>query len=145
MTNPDFKRFEGQKVRRDFIPPADYSADFHRLEMERLWPRVWQPACREEEIPAVGDYVNYEIGHESILVMRSAPDSIKAFYNVCPHRGRRLRDDARGNLSLIFCGYHAWTFDLDGNNRAINRIFVYRADGNGPNYASQGEFSVTAM
>ena len=56
-----------QKVRRDFIPPSDYSPEFHRLEMERLWPRVWQPACREEEIPEVGDYVNYEIGQDSIL------------------------------------------------------------------------------
>lgn len=106
-------------LRPDFIPPADYSPEFHRLEMERVWPRVWQIACREEEIPNVGDYVNYEIGQESILVVRNAPSSIKAFYNVCPHRGRRLRDDARGNLKAIFCGYHAWTFDLDGKPTAI--------------------------
>jgi phenylpropionate dioxygenase-like ring-hydroxylating dioxygenase large terminal subunit len=106
-------------VRRDYVPAADYSAEFHRKEMELLWPRVWQPACRLEEIPDVGDYVNYEIGNESILVLRSAPDTVRAFYNVCPHRGRRLRDDERGNLSLIFCGYHAWTFDLEGRPTAI--------------------------
>jgi phenylpropionate dioxygenase-like ring-hydroxylating dioxygenase large terminal subunit len=107
------------EVRRDFVPAADYSPEFHRLEMERLWPRVWQIACREEEIPDVGDYVNYEIGHESILVVRNAPGSIKAFYNVCPHRGRRLCDDARGRLKKFFCGYHAWTFDLDGKVSSI--------------------------
>src|SRR3974377_263595 len=94
-------------VRRDFVPAADYSEEFYRLEMERVWPRAWQIACREEEIPSVGNYVNYEIGHESILIVRSAPGSIKAFYNVCPHRGRRLRDDARGTLRKFFCGYHA--------------------------------------
>jgi phenylpropionate dioxygenase-like ring-hydroxylating dioxygenase large terminal subunit len=107
------------KLRRDFVPAADYSEEFHRLEMERVWPRAWQIACREEEIPNVGDYVNYEIGHESILVVRSAPGSIKAFYNVCPHRGRRLRDDERGSVKAIFCRYHAWTFGLDGKVNSI--------------------------
>jgi phenylpropionate dioxygenase-like ring-hydroxylating dioxygenase large terminal subunit len=107
------------QVRLDYVPVSDYSPEFHRLEMERIWPRTWQAACRVEEIPEVGDYVNYEIGLESILVVRSAPDTIRAFYNVCPHRGRRLRDDARGNLSAIFCGYHAWTFDLDGQPTTI--------------------------
>jgi phenylpropionate dioxygenase-like ring-hydroxylating dioxygenase large terminal subunit len=107
-----------QTVRRDFVPASDYSAEFHRLEMERVWPRVWQIACREEEIPNVGDYVNYEIGGESILVIR-APASIKAFYNVCTHRGRRLRDDARGHVRSLYCRYHAWTFDLDGEVSSI--------------------------
>jgi phenylpropionate dioxygenase-like ring-hydroxylating dioxygenase large terminal subunit len=95
------------QVRRDYVPAADYSPEFHRKEIELLWPRVWQPASRLEEIPEVGDYVNYEIGEESILVLRSAPGTVKAFYNVCPHRGRRLRDDERGNVGIIFCGYHA--------------------------------------
>jgi len=102
------------KVRLDYVPASDYSAEFHRQEVEHVWPRTWQAACRIEEIPEVGDYVNYEIVEESILVVRSGEDSIKAFYNVCPHRGRRLRDDERGNLEAIYCGYHAWTFDLDG-------------------------------
>jgi phenylpropionate dioxygenase-like ring-hydroxylating dioxygenase large terminal subunit len=128
-------------LRRDFIPPSDYSPEFHRLEMERLWPRVWQPACREEEIPEVGDYVNYEIGHDSILVVRSAPDRIRAFHNVCPHRGRRLRDDARGNLGLIFCGYHAWTFDLDGRPTTIPS----REDWNGCPHASDEDFSLSPV
>jgi len=106
-------------IRRDFVPASDYSVEFHRLEMERLWPRAWQIACREEEIPKVGSYVNYEIGSESILIVRDTSDSIKALYNVCPHRGRRLRDDARGTLTQFFCGYHAWTFHLDGKIKSI--------------------------
>ncbi len=110
----DAKPCKETKVRRDLVPNTDYLPEFHRLEMERVWPRVWQVACREEEIPNVGDYVNYEIGHESILIVRSAPGTIKALYNVCPHRGRRLRDDAAGNVSKFYCGYHAWTFDLEG-------------------------------
>ena len=133
--------FPVQKVRRDFIPPSDYSEAFHRLEMERLWPRVWQPACREEEIPNVGDYVNYEIGNESILVVRSARDKIRAFYNVCPHRGRRLRDDACGSVKAIFCGYHAWTFGLDGKVSAIPS----RDDWNGCPFSSDEDFSLTSV
>ncbi len=109
----------GAVVRLDHVPVSDYSEEFHKLEVERIWPRTWQVACREQELREVGDYVNYEIGNESILVVRSAPDKIRAFYNVCPHRGRRLRDDERGNHGMIFCGYHAWTFDLDGKPTTI--------------------------
>jgi len=134
--NPEL--LSAQKVRRDYVPVADYTPEFHRAEMERLWPRVWQPACRLEEIPEVGDYVNYEIGHESILVVRSAPDTVKAFYNVCPHRGRRLRDDERGNVDAIFCGYHAWTFDLDGKPQSIPA----REDWNGCPASTDEDFSL---
>jgi phenylpropionate dioxygenase-like ring-hydroxylating dioxygenase large terminal subunit len=130
-----------RKVRRDYVPGWDYTPEFHRLEMERLWPRVWQPACREEEIPSPGDYVNYEIGDESILVVRGEQGGIRAFYNVCPHRGRRLRDDERGNLSAIFCGYHAWTFDLDGKPISIPA----REDWNGCPASSDEDFSLSPV
>jgi len=111
---------DAHTVRRDYIPRSDYiDPEFHRRETERLWPRVWQIACREEEIPNVGDYVNYEIVEDSILVVRSAPGVIRAFHNVCPHRGRRLRDDACGSISVFRCNYHAWRFALDG--RLIDR------------------------
>ena len=129
------------RVRRDYVPVDDYSPEFHALEVERVWPRTWQVACRLQEIPEVGDYVNYEIASESILVVRSAPDRVRAFYNVCPHRGRRLRDDARGNLSAIFCGYHAWTFDLDGKVTTIPD----REDWHGCPASSDEDFSLTGV
>src|SRR5690349_3854805 len=66
----------------DFIPKEDYvSRDFARLEQQRLWPRAWQMACREEEIPRVGDYVTYDILDESIILVRVAPDRIAAYHN----------------------------------------------------------------
>ena len=58
--------------------------------MDRLWPRVWQVACREEEIPNAGDFLEYTIGDQSILVVRSDHEDIKAYFNACPHRGTRL-------------------------------------------------------
>ena len=79
----------------DLIPKERYlSREFLDLEYERLWSRVWQVACREEEIPDVGDYVEYTIGDESIIIVRSGPDTITALPNACLHRGTRLADGA---------------------------------------------------
>ena len=66
------------------------SADYARREADALWARVWQMACRVEELREVGDFVTYDILDQSIIVVRSAPDRLRAFYNVCMHRGRRL-------------------------------------------------------
>ena len=57
-----------------------YSADFYRLEVERMWSRTWQIACRLEEIPRVGDHIIYEIADKSLIVVRSKPGEIKAFH-----------------------------------------------------------------
>ena len=64
-----------------------YDPDFYRLETEQLWPRVWQMACRLEEIPKVGDFVEYEILDESIIVVRVDSDNVRAYHNACRHRG----------------------------------------------------------
>ena len=75
---------------------------------------------RVEEIPEVGNYITYQILDDSILIVRSAPDTIKAFYNVCSHRGRRLVDTpagahhAHGKQLKFVCGFHAWTYNLEG-------------------------------
>src|SRR6185436_8123983 len=69
------------------IPRARYiSRAFHELEKEKLWKRVWQMACREEDVPEVGDSLVYDICDLSILVVRSAPDTIQAYFNACLHR-----------------------------------------------------------
>ncbi|MGH7894822.1 MAG: aromatic ring-hydroxylating oxygenase subunit alpha [Candidatus Binatia bacterium] len=99
------------------------SRAFLDLEMERLWPRVWQVACREEELPEVGDYVEYTIGDQSILIVRAAPGVVTAFFNACLHRGTRLAED-RGRFGggTIRCRYHGWCYALDGRLReAVDR------------------------
>jgi nitrite reductase/ring-hydroxylating ferredoxin subunit len=98
------------------VPGARYtSRAFYDLEMERLWPRVWQVACREEEIPCSGDFVEYTIGDQSILVVRNEGGDIRAFFNTCSHRGTRLASGF-GNFATaqIRCRYHAWRWNLDG-------------------------------
>ncbi|MBW2426654.1 MAG: aromatic ring-hydroxylating dioxygenase subunit alpha [Deltaproteobacteria bacterium] len=105
----------GGEIRDDFIPSDRYrSSETFELEQENLWPRVWQIACREEEVPDVGSYALYEILDESIIIARSSEQEIKAYYNVCQHRGRRLVDKPRGRLSNFYCRFHGWRFSLDG-------------------------------
>ena len=91
-----------------------FSRAFHDLEMARMWSRVWQMACREEEIPEVGDHVIYEIGDTSLLVLRSAPGEIRAFHNACLHRGRLLRTES-GHVTQLRCPFHGFTWRLDGS------------------------------
>lgn len=95
------------------------SPEYAALEGDRLWARVWQQACRVEDIPKVGDYITHDVGDDSIIVLRD-DGGIRAFHNVCSHRGRQLVDvphgqhSARGNRKLFVCGYHGWTYGLDG-------------------------------
>ncbi len=89
------------------------SKEWHDREVERLWKRVWQFACREEEIPAAGDYAVYEIANLSFLVVRQPDGSIKAFPNACLHRGRRLKD-YEGRCSELRCNFHGFAWALDG-------------------------------
>ena len=79
---------------------------------------MWQFACRENDIPEVGDHVVYEIVRDSYLVIRTAPDEIKAYPNACLHRGRRLKDHD-GRCEEIRCPFHGFTWALDG---ALKRV-----------------------
>jgi phenylpropionate dioxygenase-like ring-hydroxylating dioxygenase large terminal subunit len=104
---------------------AFVSPEYARAEADRLWSKVWQHAGRVEEIPKPGDYVTYEVGEDSILIVRTATGAIKAYHNVCPHRGRRLIDTppgenrACGNKKAFVCGFHGWTYNLDGKNTYV--------------------------
>lgn len=108
-------------VRRpESIPAARYfDPEFFALEAERLWPRVWQMACRLEEIPQVGDYVEYEILGRSVIVVRTGPERVEAFHNACRHRGMRLIE-GRGNAANGFvCPFHGWCWNPDGSNKFV--------------------------
>jgi phenylpropionate dioxygenase-like ring-hydroxylating dioxygenase large terminal subunit len=98
----------------DDIPAERYfSKAWHDLEVEHVWKKVWQMACREEEIPEVGDHVVYDVVGMSFIVVRSAPGEIKAFVNACLHRGRKLRTEDGASTSFR-CPYHGWTWDVTG-------------------------------
>ncbi len=108
-------KFEGPPTT---VPVSRYTTQaFHDLEMRNLWPKVWQMACREEQIPNVGDYTTYEIGSYSIIVVRTQ-QGFRAHHNVCRHRGRRLCD-ADGHASSFICPFHGFSWNLDGSSRSI--------------------------
>ena len=81
-----------------------------QLEWEHLWPRVWLLAGVVSDIPEEGDYSTFAIGAEEIMLVRQADASIKAFYNVCPHRGNKLALNDRGSVAQFTCAFHGWQF-----------------------------------
>jgi phenylpropionate dioxygenase-like ring-hydroxylating dioxygenase large terminal subunit len=98
-----------------YIDPA-----FMRLEYERLWSRVWQAAARLDEIPEAGDYTTYEIGDQSVVVVRVDQTTVKAYHNACPHRGTALaQGSGRFGSCRIVCPFHGWRWDLSGNNQFV--------------------------
>src|SRR3954463_3636064 len=99
-----------------FVPKDRYlSSEFAELEMERLWARVWQVACREEEVPNAGDFVEYTIGDQSVFVVRDCDGSINAFHNACVHRGTALAEGCGTFVDCeVRCPYHGWRYALDG-------------------------------
>jgi len=102
----------------DFVPiPKERytSAEFAAREWERMWTKVWLLAGRASDIPEPGDYFTFEIGRESILVVRQRDGSIDARYNVCMHRGNRLREPGRGHAGEFRCLFHGWRYELDGS------------------------------
>ena len=90
-----------------------FSRAWHEREVEKVWRKTWQFACRIEEIPAVGDHVVYDIVHDSLIIVRSAPDEVRAYVNSCLHRGTQLRTGA-GSVKSFRCPFHGWTWNLDG-------------------------------
>ena len=91
------------------------SPEFARLEWERMWTKVWLNAGPLSDIPEVGDHFVHAVGRESFIFMRTTPDEIKGFYNICPHRGSRLRPSTGlGHAEQLQCPFHLWTFDIEG-------------------------------
>jgi phenylpropionate dioxygenase-like ring-hydroxylating dioxygenase large terminal subunit len=104
----------------DDIPIARYTSKrYLEREYERLWSRVWQWACCEEDIPNVGDFTIYEVGDRSVIVSRSAPNTITAFHNACLHRGRQLKERP-GSCQRIVCPFHMWSYNLDGSLHQVH-------------------------
>lgn len=95
------------------------SEEIFRQERERIFRARWLYAGHVAQIPQAGDYFLFELDHESVIVLRDGEGQIRAFHNVCRHRGTRLCLEASGSTGRgIQCPYHAWTYNLDGSLRA---------------------------
>ena len=110
------------------IPKERYTSPaFLELEQDRLWSRVWQVACRQEQVAEVGDYCEYTIGDESLLVVRSAPGAVRAFCNACLHRGTRLAEGCGHADGAFTCPFHGWRYAVDG--RLVEVVDAHEFDG----------------
>lgn len=106
-------------ISAELIPSSRYtSTEFAELEAERLWPRVWQMACREESLANDNDFFEYTIGDQSVLIVR-VDGRLKAYVNACLHRGTRLRSGCGHLRGLLRCRYHGWAWDLEGAIRDV--------------------------
>lgn len=111
--------------------PTDryYSAEWMERERRALWPRVWNWAAREEDVPEPGDFKTFTIGRESFLIIRGDDGAIRAFFNVCPHRGNRLAQAETGALPQgITCPFHSWQFALSGEIRQVTDRETFRPE-----------------
>jgi glycine betaine catabolism A len=90
------------------------SPDVFAEEQKKIFSRHWLLVGHQSQVPSPGDYIVQVVNRESLIVIRDKDEKIRGFYNVCRHRGTRLKEDACGHVSAIQCPYHAWTYALDG-------------------------------
>lgn len=96
-----------------------YDPEFFELERQKLWPRVWQMACRLEEIPKRGDFVVYDILDQSVIVTRVDENTVKAYHNHCRHRGVQLVQDRGQRPGGFVCPFHGWRWGIDGQSTFV--------------------------
>ena len=95
-----------------------FSPDYMSREWERMWTRSWLIAGVESDLSRDGDFFVFDIRDESIIVTRT-DEGVRAFYNVCTHRGTRLVAEERGNRKVFVCPFHSWSFRNNGELRRI--------------------------
>jgi len=97
------------------LPAWTYSdPEFLSAEKDRVFRPSWQVVCHQSDLPDDGDWHTLDYLGESVVVVRGKDRALRAFTNVCRHRGSRLVDGASGCAKKLVCPYHAWTYDLDG-------------------------------
>jgi Rieske 2Fe-2S family protein len=94
--------------------PFYTSPDIHRADLDLVWGRSWILATTEAELPEPGDFVTVDVGDRSVVVIRDDEEVVRAFHNVCRHRGALLLAEERGSVGNLVCGYHRWTYATDG-------------------------------
>src|SRR5437867_3012298 len=110
------EHLEIQDRRKGFTLDREFyvSAEILELDISRVFFTQWLYVGHESQIPEPGDFITYEIAGERIIVARTEGGSLKAFFNVCRHRGARIVPQACGNVPAFRCPYHSWTYGVDG-------------------------------
>lgn len=102
------------------IPVERYiSPDFAAREIERLWPKVWHVACSVDHVAEPGDWYEHRVGPYSVLIVRGDDGELRAFQNVCRHRGNTLCTGSGQGITELRCVFHRWSWDLEGRLREV--------------------------
>lgn len=94
--------------------PFYVSDEFFGLDVDAVFAHSWIFVAAEAELPEPGDYVTVTVGPYSVIIVRDDDEEVRAFHNVCRHRGTRILNEERGSVGNIVCGYHHWTYGVDG-------------------------------
>ena len=102
--------------RPGYTLPAPFylSPEVFAQDLRQIFGRHWIYVGVEPEIPEPGDFFTVELGSDSILIVRDDDMTVRAFHNVCRHRGARLRAPGSGIVGNLVCPYHQWTYNLRG-------------------------------
>lgn len=109
-------------------PSRYYDPAFARAEWEKVFTKTWLLAGVVSDIREPGDFFRFDIGGESFIIVRAEDGSIKAHYNVCPHRGSQLTLSAFGSVDQFSCPFHSWRFNLDGTNARVTDAETFHPD-----------------
>ncbi len=109
-------------------PARYYDPEYMQKEWDRVWTRTWTLAGPVTDLREPGDYFVYELGRESIIIVRTETDEIKAFYNVCPHRGNVIAQEEFGTVNQFTCAFHSWQFDLEGHCTRVTDKDMFRKE-----------------
>ncbi len=100
-------------------PDRYFDPAWAKAEWDRLWTQTWLLAGPASDLRESGDFIRFDIGTESFVVVRDDDGGLRAYYNVCPHRGSQLVLSDLGAVTDFVCPFHSWKFGLDGKNRKI--------------------------
>ena len=104
------------------LPSWTYkSKQLLEIEKESLFFNHWQLICHQSDLSSVGDFLTFDLCNERILIIRDNENIVRAFYNLCRHRGSRVIANEKGNCTAIVCPFHGWVYNLDGTLRGASQ------------------------
>lgn len=109
-------------------PRRYYDPAYAAAEWEKVWTRTWLLAAVSSDLKDPGDFVRFDVGPESFIVVRDDSGQARAHYNVCPHRGSRIALSDLGAVAKFTCPFHSWSFGLDGANLQVTDEETFRPE-----------------
>ena len=111
-----------KKWDRKGLPSWTYkSKQLLEIEKESLFFNHWQLICHQSDLSSAGDFLTFDLCNERILIIRDNENIVRAFYNLCRHRGSRVIANEKGNCTAIVCPFHGWVYNLDGTLRGASQ------------------------